>query len=56
MTWGWATVTATSPLTILKDGDADPTPVNVTLVPGLAVGNRVRIQIDSILIVVGKVQ
>jgi hypothetical protein len=54
--WTWGTVTATSPLTVRVDGDTDTTPVDATLVAGLTVGARVRIQIDGLLIVVGKKQ
>lgn len=57
MTWGWATVTGTSPLRVRVDGDPDPLAVDVvTLVSGLTVGARVRFQLDGILIIVGKKQ
>ena len=57
MTWGWATVTATSPLRVRVDGDTTPLAVDViTLVAGLTVGARVRYQLDGVLIIVGRKQ
>ena len=41
----WATVTATGPLRIRRDGDADPLPITPdALVSGLVVGARVWCQ------------